>query len=66
MKFFLNYLSFQGLSRTANGLLIAEMDLNLCRQIKDQWGLQVSESNDYKYKNTSEKNQCMYYAYFYN
>ncbi|XP_018577084.1 beta-ureidopropionase-like [Anoplophora glabripennis] len=32
-----------GLSRTSNGLLIAEMDLNLCRQIKDQWGLQMTQ-----------------------
>ncbi|KAJ8967023.1 hypothetical protein NQ314_003140, partial [Rhamnusium bicolor] len=29
-----------GLSRTMNGLLIAEFDLNLCRQVKDHWGFQ--------------------------
>ncbi|KAJ8957988.1 hypothetical protein NQ318_001990 [Aromia moschata] len=32
-----------GLSRTKNGLLIAEIDLNLCRQVKDHWGLQLSQ-----------------------
>ena len=26
-----------GLSRTRDGLLVTEVDLNLCRQIKDQW-----------------------------
>lgn len=31
-----------GLSRTRNGLLIAEMDLNLCRQVKDRWGFQMT------------------------
>ena len=31
----------QGLSRTRDGLLISEMDLNLCRQIKDKWCLRV-------------------------
>jgi hypothetical protein len=33
---------FQGLSRTRDGLLIAQLDLNLCRQIKDKWGFRVS------------------------
>lgn len=32
----------QGLSRTNDGLLVAELDLNLCRQIKDKWGFRVS------------------------
>jgi len=32
----------QGLSRTSDGLLVAELDLNLCRQIKDKWGFRVS------------------------
>nr|XP_023013555.1 beta-ureidopropionase-like [Leptinotarsa decemlineata] len=35
-----------GLSRTKNGLLIAEMDLNLCRQVRDQWGFQMSQRLD--------------------
>lgn len=30
-----------GLSRSQDGLLIAEIDLNLCRQIKDVWGFRV-------------------------
>jgi beta-ureidopropionase len=30
-----------GLSRTRDGLMIAEMDLNVCRQVKDKWGLRV-------------------------
>ncbi|KJH42929.1 hydrolase, carbon-nitrogen family, partial [Dictyocaulus viviparus] len=30
------------LSRTKDGVLIAEMDLNLCRQVKDAWGFRVS------------------------
>ncbi|KAA0194343.1 hypothetical protein HAZT_HAZT006968 [Hyalella azteca] len=30
-----------GLSRTSDGLLVVEMDLNLCRQIKDKWGFRV-------------------------
>ena len=29
------------MSRTRDGLLVAEMDLNLCRQIKDKWGFRV-------------------------
>ncbi len=32
---------FQGLSRTKDGLLVAEMDLNLCRQVKDKWCFRV-------------------------
>lgn len=32
-----------GLSRVSDGLLIAEMDLNLCRQVKDKWGFQMTQ-----------------------
>jgi len=32
-----------GLSRVNDGLLIAEMDLNLCRQVKDSWGLRMTQ-----------------------
>uniref|UniRef100_UPI003590076C beta-ureidopropionase isoform X2 n=1 Tax=Myxine glutinosa TaxID=7769 RepID=UPI003590076C len=32
-----------GLSRNTNGLLIAELDLNLCRQMADQWGFRVPQ-----------------------
>ncbi|XP_058451009.1 beta-ureidopropionase [Malaya genurostris] len=31
------------LSRDKDGLLIAEMDLNLCRQVKDFWGFQMTQ-----------------------
>jgi beta-ureidopropionase len=30
-----------GLSRTRDGLLVTEVDLNLCRQVKDKWGFRV-------------------------
>jgi len=32
-----------GLSRTSDGLLVAELDLNLCRQIKDKWGFRMTQ-----------------------
>ena len=38
--FFVSFL--EGLSRIRDGLLVAEMDLNLCRQVKDRWGFRVS------------------------
>jgi len=31
-----------GLSRVSDGLLVAECDLNLCRQVKDMWGFQMT------------------------
>jgi beta-ureidopropionase len=31
-----------GLSRTSDGVLITEIDLNLCRQVKDRWGFQMT------------------------
>jgi beta-ureidopropionase len=31
-----------GLSRTRDGLLVTEVDLNLCRQIKDMWGFTMT------------------------
>ncbi|XP_049871487.1 uncharacterized protein LOC126370583 [Pectinophora gossypiella] len=34
------------LSRVKDGLLIAEVDLNLCRQIKDHWGFQMTARLD--------------------
>lgn len=33
----------QGLSRDQDGLLIVEMDLNLCRQVKDHWGFRMTQ-----------------------
>lgn len=32
-----------GLSRDKDGLLISEVDLNLCRQVKDKWGFQMTQ-----------------------
>lgn len=31
------------LSRVQDGLLVAEMDLNLCRQVKDKWGFRMTQ-----------------------
>jgi len=31
-----------GLSRTRDGVLMGEVDLNLCQQVKDQWGFQMT------------------------
>ncbi|XP_044261408.1 beta-ureidopropionase [Tribolium madens] len=36
----------QGLSRDKTGLLIAELDLNLCRQVRDHWGFQMTQRLD--------------------
>ncbi|XP_037971888.2 beta-ureidopropionase-like [Plutella xylostella] len=36
------------LSRVTDGILVAEVDLNLCRQVKDQWGFNMtSRLNEY-------------------
>nr|XP_022905032.1 beta-ureidopropionase [Onthophagus taurus] len=35
-----------GLSRTENGLLICELDLNLTRQVRDQWSFQMTQRLD--------------------
>jgi len=32
-----------GLSRIRDGLLVVEMDLNLCRQVKDHWGFRMTQ-----------------------
>ncbi|BFZ18935.1 hypothetical protein BsWGS_21974 [Bradybaena similaris] len=32
-----------GLSRTKDGIVIAEIDLNLCRQAKDKWGFRTTQ-----------------------
>ena len=32
-----------GLSRTRDGLLVTEFDLNHCRQVKDKWGFQMTQ-----------------------
>jgi len=35
-----------GLSRVKDGLLLVEVDLNLCRQIKDTWGFRMTQRLD--------------------
>lgn len=35
-----------GLSRVKDGLLVGELDLNLCRQVKDQWGFNMTSRLD--------------------
>lgn len=32
-----------GLPRDRDGLLISEVDLNMCRQIKDKWGFRMTQ-----------------------
>jgi hypothetical protein len=41
MKRFHYFFNVKGLSRLSDGLLVAEVDLNLCQQVKDKWGFQV-------------------------
>ncbi|KAL4441392.1 hypothetical protein ABPG74_013687 [Tetrahymena malaccensis] len=36
-----------GLSRTRDGLLVVEVDLNLCQQIKDKWGFTMTGRHEY-------------------
>lgn len=33
----------QGLSRNKDGLLVTELDLNLCRQVKDFWNFRMTQ-----------------------
>jgi beta-ureidopropionase len=35
-----------GLSRVRDGLLVTEVDLNLCRQVKDKWGFRMTQRLD--------------------
>jgi len=44
----------KGLSRSKDGLLIAEMDLNLCRQVKDAWGFLMTSRLDMYVKKLHE------------
>lgn len=43
-----------GLSRSNDGLLIADLDLNLCRQAKDLWGFRMTQRLD-MYANELDK-----------
>lgn len=43
-----------GLSRLRDGLLVTELDLNLCRQTKDRWGFRMTQRLDLYAKSFSE------------
>lgn len=43
-----------GLSRTKDGLLVVEMDLNMCRQAKDNWGFRMTQRLDLYAKSLAE------------
>ncbi|XP_067937588.1 beta-ureidopropionase-like [Watersipora subatra] len=43
-----------GLSRTLDGLLVTEVDLNLCRQVKDKWGFRMTQRLDMYAKELAE------------
>ncbi|KAF6767999.1 hypothetical protein AHF37_09286 [Paragonimus kellicotti] len=43
-----------GLSRTRNGLLIAEIDLNACRQVQDHWGFRMTQRLELYAKSLTE------------
>ncbi|XP_048583190.1 beta-ureidopropionase [Nematostella vectensis] len=49
-----------GLSRTRDGLLVTEVDLNLCRQVKDKWGFQMTSRLKMYAKSLSEAVQRNY------
>lgn len=38
-----NIVYLQSLSRDKDGLLVVELDLNLCRQVKDFWGFRMTQ-----------------------
>ncbi|XP_053204512.1 beta-ureidopropionase-like [Panonychus citri] len=48
------------LSRTKDGLLIAEIDLNVCRQVKDTWGFKMTQRLDYYAKTLTEASKPDY------
>ncbi|EEC14098.1 beta-ureidopropionase, putative [Ixodes scapularis] len=35
-----------GLSRTQDGLLVTELDFNLCRQVRDSWGFRMTQRTE--------------------
>ena len=48
------------LSRCSDGLIIAEMDLNLCRQVKDKWGFRMTQRLDMYGEKFSEASKLDY------
>uniref|UniRef100_A0AC35G9Q2 Antitoxin VbhA domain-containing protein n=2 Tax=Panagrolaimus sp. PS1159 TaxID=55785 RepID=A0AC35G9Q2_9BILA len=49
-----------GLSRTQEGIIICEADLNLCRQTKDAWGFRMTQRLDLYAKELTEVSQPDY------
>uniref|UniRef100_F1LAF8 Beta-ureidopropionase n=1 Tax=Ascaris suum TaxID=6253 RepID=F1LAF8_ASCSU len=49
-----------GLSRIRDGVLITDVDLNLCRQMKDKWGFQMTQRLDMYAKEIAEATQRHY------
>jgi beta-ureidopropionase len=49
-----------GLSRTRDGVLIAEVDLNLCRQTKDSWGFRMTQRLELYAKSFTEASKPNY------
>jgi len=49
-----------GLSRVKDGLLVAEVDLNLCRQIKDKWNFRMTQRLDLYAESLAEATQHDY------
>lgn len=51
-----------GLSRLRDGLLVTEVDLNLCRQVKDKWGFRMTQRLDLYAKSFNEAIKIDYKA----
>lgn len=49
-----------GLSRTRDGVILAQVDLNLCRQIKDKWGFKMTQRLDLYARSLTEASQLDY------
>merc|ERR1712080_81001 len=49
-----------GLSRVRDGVILAEVDLNLCRQIKDKWGFKMTQRLDLYAASLTEASQLDY------
>ncbi|KAJ8668317.1 hypothetical protein QAD02_009980 [Eretmocerus hayati] len=48
----------RGLNRHMDGLLVAELDLNLCRQAKDLWGFRMTQRLDMYAKKLTDASQA--------
>lgn len=61
-KLFLYLPKKKGLSRLRDGLLVTEVDLNLCRQVKDKWGFRMTQRLDLYAKSLNEAVKADYKA----